>query len=80
MSHVEIEYCVPCGFLPRAVDVERALLEEFGRDLDGVTLVPGHGGVFEIRADDEVVWKKNVHGGDVDVELVAEAIRETPEH
>lgn len=75
MTNVTIEYCVPCGFLPRALDVERALLEEFGRDLGTVTLEPGHEGVFEIRVDDEVVWDKSVHGGEVDVDLVAQAIR-----
>lgn len=57
-TSVEIEYCVPCGHLTRALDAERALLERFGRDLDGVYLKTGHGGVFTIRVDGDEVYDK----------------------
>lgn len=76
MPTVEIEYCVPCGLLPRALDAERALLEAFGRDVDRVTLRTGHGGVFEISVDDEVVWNDDVHGSEVDLDLIADAVGE----
>ena len=74
MTAVEIEYCVPCGLLDPAIETQTRLLEEFGRDLDGVTLVPGHGGVFVVTADGETIWDKDVHGGDLDLDLVVEAI------
>ncbi|MDG5776313.1 Rdx family protein [Haloarculaceae archaeon H-GB2-1] len=77
MTTVEIEYCVPCGFLETAMQTQRHLLEEFGRDLTGVELQPGHGGVFEVRVGEETIWDKDVHGGDVDHELVADAVGET---
>jgi selenoprotein W-related protein len=57
-TSVEIEYCVPCGHLTRAIDTERALLEHFGRDLDGVYLKTGHGGVFTIRVDGDEIYDK----------------------
>lgn len=56
MAEVEIEYCVPCGLLDDAVRVQRQLLTEYGRALDGVRLATGHGGVFEIRVDGELVF------------------------
>lgn len=52
---VEIEYCVPCGHLDRAIDTQRAILERFGQGVDGVRLKTGHGGVFTIRVDGEQI-------------------------
>lgn len=56
--NVEIEYCVPCGHLDRAIDTQRAILERFGRRVDGVLLATGHGGVFTIRVDGEQIYDK----------------------
>ena len=41
-ANVEIEYCVPCGHLNRAIDTQRIILERFGRQVDGVRLKTGH--------------------------------------
>lgn len=64
-ANVEIEYCVPCGHLNRAIDTQRAILEHFGRDIDGVRLKTGHGGIFTIRVDDEEIYE-NTMGFDLD--------------
>ncbi|WP_137289914.1 SelT/SelW/SelH family protein [Natronorubrum halophilum] len=66
MARVEIEYCVPCGFLERAEDLQHALLSTFGEQLEGVTLVTGANGVFAVRVDDEVVFEKSEESYDVD--------------
>lgn len=76
MTSVEIEYCVPCGLLDPAIETQTRLLNEFGRELDGVTLVPGHGGVFIVTAADETIWDKGVHGADLDLELIVDAIND----
>ena len=57
-TRVEIEYCVPCGHLDRAIDTQRAILQQFGRRLDGVRLKTGHGGVFTIRVDSEQIYDR----------------------
>ena len=46
MKSVSIVYCKPCGYLKRATDAAAAL-----EKLPGVTatLVPGRGGIFEVR-------------------------------
>jgi selenoprotein W-related protein len=62
MTSVEIEYCVPCGMLERASDLQTALLEKYGERLDRVALVTGDSGVFEIRADGEVVLDTEEEG------------------
>jgi selenoprotein W-related protein len=58
MTAVEIEYCVPCGFLDRAETIQHALLEQFGERLDSVALVTGDHGVLQVRVDGDVVWDK----------------------
>jgi selenoprotein W-related protein len=58
MPAVEIEYCVPCGFLNRAAEIQHALLEQFGDRLDRVALVTGDRGVLTVAVDGDVVWDK----------------------
>lgn len=57
-TDVEIEYCHPCGHLERAIDAQRAILSEFGRELRTVTLVVGEKGVFKIRVNGEEIFDK----------------------
>jgi selenoprotein W-related protein len=52
---VEIEYCRRCKFLLRASWMAQELLSTFEEELGGVTLVPGGGGIFEVRVDGEVI-------------------------
>jgi selenoprotein W-related protein len=66
MAAVDIEYCVPCGFLPRAEDVQHDLLETFGEELDSVALVTGDHGVFRVTVDDELVFDKEDNEYDID--------------
>jgi len=68
---VEIQYCVPCGHLPRAQDVQKSILERFGQKLDGVKLKTGDGGVFKVRVDGEEIYSKP---DDFDIEAVMSEI------
>ncbi|UIP01294.1 Rdx family protein [Halobaculum sp. CBA1158] len=72
MTHVEIEYCVPCGMLDRAQDVQAAILEGYGTEVDSVSLVAGDGGVFEVRADDEVIFDEE--SDEFDVDAIVDAV------
>ena len=65
-TEVEIEYCVPCGFLNRASQLAEAVLSTFGEDVDRVSLVTGADGVFEVRVDETVVFDKTEAEYDVD--------------
>lgn len=55
---IEIEYCTQCRWLLRAAWMAQELLTTFTDEIGEVTLVPGTGGVFEIRADGETVWSR----------------------
>ena len=59
MSSVEIEYCVPCGFRDRALDVAEEILQASENDLDDLSLVTGAHGVFEVRVDGKPVYDKD---------------------
>lgn len=61
---VEIEYCVPCGHLDRAIELERLLLAELGNRLAGVRLRTGTGGVFKVRVDGDLVLDAQQDGWD----------------
>ena len=55
---IEIEYCVPCGYLSRATEAQTRLLEEFGGRIESVALKTGSKGVFTFRADGDVIYSK----------------------
>lgn len=53
-----IEYCTQCGWLLRAAWMAQELLATFGDDLGEVALIPGTGGVFEVRLDGESLFSR----------------------
>jgi selenoprotein W-related protein len=55
---VEIEYCTQCQWLLRAAWMAQELLTTFTEELGEVALVPGTGGVFDIRLDGELIWSR----------------------
>ena len=54
LPRIEIEYCRQCRWLLRAAWLAQELLTTFAEDLGEVALLPGTGGVFEVRLDGEV--------------------------
>jgi selenoprotein W-related protein len=71
---VEVEYCVPCGFLDRAIDVQRVLLTTVGTRLDRVALVTGDHGVFRVTVDGEPVF--DVADDEFDVDAIVRRVRD----
>jgi len=59
---VEIQYCTQCRWLLRAAWVAQELLTTFENELGEVTLVPGTGGVFEVKVDGEVIFSREKEG------------------
>jgi selenoprotein W-related protein len=59
---VEIQYCTQCRWLLRAAWVAQELLTTFENELGEVALVPGTGGVFEVKVDGEVVFSREKEG------------------
>jgi selenoprotein W-related protein len=75
MKNVSIIYCRPCGYEKRAAAAAAAIQKELAL---AATLVPGKGGIFEVRVGDEVVAKRSKsHFPDVMeiVEAVSAAVK-----
>ena len=55
MSDVSIIYCRPCGYEKRAKEVAAKLRQRLSVD---AKLVPGSGGIFEVKVGDKTVAKR----------------------
>jgi len=52
--------------LNRALDVEEAILRQFGEQVEQVALVTGDHGIFVVRVDGEQIFDKETDAFDVD--------------
>jgi len=73
MPTVEIEFCLPCGHLNRAEDVQHVLLQSLGASIDEITLVPGNDGVFTVTVDDTIVF--DVADQEYDLDQIVRDVR-----
>ena len=73
---VTIAYCTQCNWLLRSGWMAQELLATFGSELGAVTLVPGTGGIFEIRVDGTLVWERKRDGGFPDVRALKQRVRD----
>jgi selenoprotein W-related protein len=73
---IAITYCTQCNWLLRAAWMAQELLSTFSLDLGEVVLVPGTGGIFEIRIDDVLVWERKRDGGFPDVKALKQLVRD----
>jgi len=74
MTAVEIEYCVPCGHLERAQNLQETLLTTYGQELESVALVTEDGGTFRVHVDGEIVF--DVSEDDFDADAIVESVGE----
>ena len=60
---VTIAYCTQCNWLLRAAWMAQELLTTFEAEIASLALVPGTGGVFEVRVEGVPVWSRVADGG-----------------
>ena len=73
---LELEYCTQCRWLLRATWMAQELLTTFQGDLGEVALVPGTGGVFEVRLDGQVMWSRAEEGRFPELKELKQRIRD----
>lgn len=73
---VEIEYCTQCRWLLRATWMAQELLTTFSTDIGELALVPGTGGIFEIRIDDHAVWSRSGEGRFPEIKELKQLVRD----
>jgi selenoprotein W-related protein len=62
-ARIEIRYCTQCRWMLRAAWMAQELLITFQEEIGEVAMIPGSGGVFEIRAAGNRVWSRSEEGG-----------------
>ena len=73
---VEIEYCSQCRFILRASWMAQELLTTFADELGEVALIPGAGGIFEVRLNGERLWNKKQAGRYPEPKEIKQLIRD----
>lgn len=73
---IEIVYCTQCRWLLRAAWMAQELLTTFQDELGEVALVPGQGGVFDIRAGGEVIWSRVEQGRFPEIKELKQLVRD----
>lgn len=73
---IEIEYCTQCRWLLRAAWLAQELLSTFEKEIGEVALMPGTGGVFEVRVDNETVWSRKDEGRFPDAKELKQRVRD----
>lgn len=74
--HVEIEYCTQCRWLLRAAWLSQELLMTFESDIGRVSLVPGSGGIFEVRLDDHTLFSRKQAGRFPEAKELKQSVRD----
>jgi selenoprotein W-related protein len=73
---IEIVYCTGCRWLLRAAWMAQELLTTFEAELGEVALVPGSGGIFEIRVGTEMVWSRQAEGRFPEIKELKQRVRD----
>jgi selenoprotein W-related protein len=76
LPRVEIIYCRQCRWLMRAAWMGQELLTTFEEDIGEVALIPGTGGIFEVRVGDRVVWSRKAEGGFPEIKVLKQRLRD----
>jgi selenoprotein W-related protein len=73
---IAITYCTQCNWMLRSAWMAQELLSTFSLELGSVTLIPGTGGIFEIRLDGDLVWERKRDGGFPDSRVLKQMVRD----
>ena len=75
-NRVEIHYCTQCRWLLRAAWTAQELLTTFEGEITALTLLPGTGGVFEVRVNDSLVWSRATEGRFPEMKELKQLVRD----
>lgn len=76
VNRVEITYCTQCRWLLRAAWMAQELLTTFDQEIFKLCLKPGSGGVFEVRANGQLIWSRKDEGGFPEITELKRRVRD----
>ncbi|MEM6320333.1 MAG: SelT/SelW/SelH family protein [Bacteroidota bacterium] len=59
-NRIIIKYCPKCRWLLRSTWMAQELLTTFEQEIDELALQPAGSGVFEVMANDQLVWSRKI--------------------
>ena len=75
-NRVEILYCTQCRWLLRAAWMAQELLTTFDQEISELTLKPGTGGIFEVRANGFLIWSRKEKGSFPEITELKQLVRD----
>lgn len=75
-NRIEILYCTQCRWLLRAAWIAQELLTTFDQEISELTLKPGTGGIFEVRANGALVWSRKAQGRFPEITELKQLVRD----
>ena len=76
IPRIEIEYCTQCRWLLRAAWMAQELLTTFEQEVGEVALVPGRGGIYDVRVNGEVIYSRKGEGRFPDIKELKQLVRD----
>ena len=73
---IEIRYCRQCQWMLRAAWYAQELLTTFGDEVGELALIPGTGGIFEVRCGDVLIWDRKTMEGFPDIKQLKQLVRD----
>lgn len=75
-NHIIITYCTQCRWLLRSAWMAQELLSTFEQEITELTLRPGTGGIFEVTANNQLVWSRKENGGFPEITELKQRVRD----
>jgi len=76
MHSVTIIYCTQCRWMLRAAWMAQELLSTFDGEIEELTLKPSTGGIFEVTADNQLVWSRKQEGRFPEITELKQRVRD----
>lgn len=75
-NKVTIHYCTLCNWMLRSAWMAQELLSTFSDEIQELSLCPGRGGVFEVYANDSLVWSRKAEGRFPEITELKQRVRD----
>jgi len=76
MHSITIFYCTQCRWMLRAAWMAQELLSTFDGEIAELTLKPSTGGIFEVTADNQLVWSRKQEGRFPEITELKQRVRD----
>lgn len=76
LPRIEILYCTQCKWLLRAAWMAQEILSTFEAGVGEVALVPGTGGIFEVRIGETLIWSRKEQNRFPEIKELKQKIRD----